>query len=399
MAHVPELDGIRGVAVAGVMLMHFVGAIPATNLLERIVTKMVSYGNWGVDLFFVLSGFLITGILVDSKGSSGYLRNFYMRRSLRIFPLYYGVLFLLFVVIPDSALRAFDPQLLEMKHLQGWMWSYLTNFYLGSETSWSIPYISHFWSLAIEEHFYLVWPFVIMLLSRESAMRLCVLLAFVSFGLRIAFESTAPDLLYAQTLTSCRLDALCIGSWFALSGRGENALDMSGARRWLGFAAAGVVALSLWHIFSNSGEVVVLSLKNSAVAVLFGVFIYLMAQNSGFALARAGLKAGWIRNLGKYSYGLYVYHGIVSYAIFRHPPVLFYQMIGSHTVAALLQVTFGIAVSLALAVLSYELYESRFLRLKRFFDHAPAAAPVPQPVHVVSSGVQEHSLAELVSRP
>src|SRR5438045_2849128 len=166
-AYVPELDGVRGLAILGVMALHFVGTIAPTNVLERALAKAAGYGVWGVDLFFVLSGFLITGILYDSKASSRYLRDFYMRRALRIFPLYYGVLFVLFVLIPRDMLSRVDPQLGAARDLQVWVWPYLTNVYLGAGQTWSIPYISHFWSLAIEEHFYLVWPFVILLLSRE----------------------------------------------------------------------------------------------------------------------------------------------------------------------------------------------------------------------------------------
>src|SRR4051812_15798005 len=86
--HVPELDGVRGVAILGVMVLHFVGGLTAHGPIERIAVKLSSYGVWGVDLFFVLSGFLITGILHEAKGAPHYFRNFYARRTLRIFPLY-----------------------------------------------------------------------------------------------------------------------------------------------------------------------------------------------------------------------------------------------------------------------------------------------------------------------
>ena len=95
--HMLVLDGVRGVAILMVLCVHFIGDAPAHTGIERGLVKLANYGVWGVDLFFVLSGFLITGLLHDSKGGNLYFRNFYVRRTLRIFPLYYGVLAILFL--------------------------------------------------------------------------------------------------------------------------------------------------------------------------------------------------------------------------------------------------------------------------------------------------------------
>src|SRR5690349_24799576 len=119
-AHVLELDGIRGVAIVAVIAAHFLGLMleHPQNLVERLVALVSGYGMWGVDLFFVLSGFLITGILWDSKESPRYFKAFYMRRTLRIFPLYYGVLLLLLVLIPASWLAVYTPEALKMREVQ-----------------------------------------------------------------------------------------------------------------------------------------------------------------------------------------------------------------------------------------------------------------------------------------
>jgi peptidoglycan/LPS O-acetylase OafA/YrhL len=375
--YVPELDGVRGLAIAGVMALHFFGEITGRSTLERAVVKASGYGLWGVDLFFVLSGFLITGILIDAKGQPGYYRNFYARRLLRIFPLYYLVLFLLFVVLPAGFAARFDPAFEQTRAAQGWVWPYLTNYYLGSETSFSIPYVSHFWSLAVEEHFYLLWPIVILLLRREAAFTACLVISLAALGLRVAFSTLAPNLLYASVLTPCRLDSLCIGAAFALAARGAAPPSPARVVRWLGVAAAAVVGVSLWHVVSQSADSLLLPLRTTLLAVVFGCFIYAAAIGEGLGFVRPVLRTASLRNLGKYSYGLYVFHGLVSYAIHQHSPeARLTAALGSHIAAAGLQIAAGVGVSYLLAVLSYELWEKRFLKLKDRFTYGKPAQQV-----------------------
>jgi len=376
---VPELDGVRGLAILGVMALHFCGEITPTNLAERALVKVAGYGLWGVDLFFVLSGFLITGILLEAKGRPHYFRNFYIRRTLRIFPLYYAVLTLLFVVLPIGVLARYDASLLEMQATQGWVWPYLTNYYLGSQTSFSIPYLSHFWSLAVEEHFYFLWPMVILLLSRRGALWGCVLFSATALALRMTFESLAPDMLYAGVLTPCRLDGLCIGAWFAIAARGSVSLNPARLGAMTAAAFAGVIGVSLWHVFDPQLDAISLQLRTTFLAIMFGGCIYAAAYHPGLTRSRAMLRAPWLRMFGKYSYGLYVFHGLISYVLAAHPliPVL-QTVVHNHMVAAAIQVAIGVGLSLLISVVSYEYFERRFLELKdRFGDSAKTAARVP----------------------
>ena len=216
--HLPVLDGVRGAAILMVLCVHFIGDAPAYTAMERALVKVANYGIWGVDLFFVLSGFLITGILYDSKGSPRYFRDFYVRRTLRIFPLYYGVLVILFLVLP--ALPApYPPALAESAHHQAWLWLYSSNVYLAIHRAWVLPYVGHFWSLAVEEQFYLIWPLVVLSFGRRWLLRICVVVAVLALALRTGLSAAGAGDVAQVVLTPCRFDALCAGGFLALAVR------------------------------------------------------------------------------------------------------------------------------------------------------------------------------------
>src|SRR5260221_720191 len=242
--HMPVLDGVRGLAIVLVLLVHFTPPGQSHTVLGTLTKALASIGNVGVDLFFVLSGFLITGILLDAKGGPHYFRTFYARRSLRIFPLYYGVLFVTFVILPIFYAPR-TPDAGRVFHDQGWLWFYVSNIKGGLsefERPFSAGWIQfdHFWSLAVEEQFYLVWPLLVLLLNRSRMMVLCVLLVIASLGIRYWLYHKNDQTLAFYTMTPCRIDELATGGLIALIAR-----DAGAAARLLKVAPCLLVATGI----------------------------------------------------------------------------------------------------------------------------------------------------------
>jgi peptidoglycan/LPS O-acetylase OafA/YrhL len=306
----------------------------------------------GVDLFFVLSGFLITGILWDSRLEPDRARSFYIRRALRILPLYYGVLIAVFIVRPALgwAHRLDD---LALAHEQIWYWTYLCDWRIALNHPPAFTFLTHFWTLSIEEQFYLVWPLIVWRCSRRTMLGVAGAVAVGALLLRIAIvtATTSPDSAYA--LFPCRLDGLAVGAILALGLRGPG--GEAALRRWVipaalsGAAVVGVLALSRPSVrFVDPG---MMTIGYTALDWAFAGLVFTAAT-----VRSRLLEFGALRAAGRYSYGLYVYHPIVMWWIVRHVPS-FEQSQWRSAVG-------GALGSIVLACASYHLYESRFLRLK-----------------------------------
>jgi peptidoglycan/LPS O-acetylase OafA/YrhL len=371
--HIPVLDGVRGLAVLAVLLFHFVGFLEPTNAIERVIAKVAPTGAFGVELFFVLSGFLITGILVDARFKPNYFRNFFMRRLLRIFPLYYGVLALIFFVAPSIPwLRG--PDLDFLRERQAWAWLYGVNVYLAIQGEWAFGAINHFWSLCVEEHFYFVWPLVVWALAPNPRRLMWVSLSLSLGAMAARFLGNLAGMSWWSTyvLLPFRLDGLALGGFLAVLFRLPGGVE--DIRRHLprvAAVAAFLVAVTLgWVKVSRWGLTFVYVFRVSLFLVLlaclamWGVVAPERSWISRFFRARAMVF------LGTYSYGLYVYHHFISHYMVHHrtyePLVPWLGNLG----AVLVQAVVGIGLSTALAWASYNFYEKRFLSLKRFFEPA-----------------------------
>ena len=354
--YIPQFDGLRGLAILLVLIGHsgFLEALPYAGMLE--------YTRFGVDLFFVLSGFLITGILSDSKGSRHYFRNFYARRALRIWPLYYLVLFAAFVVAPQ-----FAPSM-RPTAVRDWpaFVSYTQNIVFAHRLTYPFG-LGATWSLAVEEQFYLTWPVFVFLLKKRTLAVVSALLPLLSLSLRLSFHFHGAPLGFVHFFTLSRLDAIAFGSLAALWLRSPSctlARWRSGAYLFLGLGVAGtMLARVLMH--KNSSVV-----GYTFLAFAFtGLLCISLVSDPRSSLLGRSLSAGWLRYIGRISYGIYLLH----YPLF----ILWARFVGSlsfyrtHELAVNLA---GFAGQIALAVIaasiSWRFFEEPILRLKQLFPSA-----------------------------
>jgi len=360
--HIPALDGIRGLAVLSVLVFHIFQVEPAPQqFLLRLGYAATRFGQTGVDLFFVLSGFLITGILLDTKSSRRYFVNFYGRRLLRIFPLYYGVLVFFLVVLP----RLVDIRVTSLPSI--WFWTFSSNF------AW-IPgrdagCLGHFWTLAIEEQFYLVWPVVVFALGRVTLMRVCVVSLAAAAALRWVIESHGVS---SFMVTFCRIDTLLLGALLALAARSSRGLiDWSGNAVVVGLVTL-VAALPLYFTLGSSGSIGLQVVKYPLIAVFYGAVLVIGVTASRSSPAGWLLNRGPLRSLGKYSFGIYVYHPFwicAAGGLFEKASraLALSEAYTAPVFALKLALIFG--ASFATAWLSWHLYEKRFLVLKCYFEY------------------------------
>ncbi len=378
--HVPALDGIRGLAVLMVLVFHFVGCVPPVGGVERAIVSVTKYGSFGVELFFVLSGFLITGILYEFCHKPHYFRNFYARRTLRIFPLYYGVLCLFFIVAPMiPPLRG--PTLDYLLDRQAWAWLYGVNVYIAIQGDWSFSYLEHFWSLAVEEHFYLFWPLLVFLVAGRprTLMSLSLTLALCAVLARMIGLLAGLSWWTTYVLTPFRLDGLALGAFLAVAARQPLGLKRLARALPYVLAAAGALIV-VTQIFPgpiwSQGMPVTAPIRSAAIQLLLACILLWALMAPERSLTQHFFCSRTMVFLGTYSYGLYVYHHLIFYYMYTNRTDLTLAgWLGSHGLAVAVQATAGMAASLIVAYLSYELFEKRFLKLKRFFEAPKQPAP------------------------
>lgn len=328
------------------------------------MAKVAEMGWCGVDLFFVLSGYLITGILMDTRGRRGYFQSFYARRTLRIFPLYYAYLAGL-VLCAWWVWPGVESWREVTTHL-GWYAAYLTNWRFAARGYPALQAVQHLWSLAIEEQFYLLWPAVVAFIAPRRLRAVVLGTVVFVWVLRVVLLSRgmAPVPIYVGTIT--RLDSLLLGALLAVTIRGDVVASVIKSRALLtmAIAAAGLVGLVLWRHGLVAGDFWIQAVGLSFLALLFTAVVALTVTNGLPAPVAALVSVGVLRRFGKVSYGAYVLHLPITIAVRDYwigpagiPDVATF-------VGALVLTT---AATWAAAELSFRYFEAPLLALKSRF--------------------------------
>ena len=356
MKHIPALDGLRAIAVLMVLVTHFWNDPAEYPLLNRLAAA----GWAGVDLFFVLSGFLITSILLASKERPHYYRNFYARRTLRIFPLYYLVLVVVLIGLPY--ISTLPAQLMADRWLY---FAYLSNVALAIG-GWQLFMMDITWSLAIEEQFYLVWPSVVYVLTRSRLLIVCVILLVLAPIARLAAFDTL-GWRWIHMATPFRLDAFAIGGLLAMVQVSQRA-----AAATFGVGGLALLTLVLTGQFA----------RDSFVVGTIGYSLTALTSGAALKLATASRWLAWrpLRRIGEVSYGMYLLHPLCLIAIsvaFGAVKADVMKLTGWPLPDAVLGLLLASAGVYVVAAICYRVFEAPFLRLKRYFETERAVTPSP----------------------
>lgn len=350
LKYLKELDGIRAIAARMVMFFHFSAGIVSTDKLLLFIKKISIFGQTGVSLFFVLSGFLITRILLVSKDKTNYFYNFYIRRVLRIFPLYYLFLSIFYFLVP-----IFSKTPIVNFYNQFYYWIYMQDFAM--TFNWDSVGPLHFWSLAIEEHFYLFWPFLIYFFNTNKIIFSIIGLLLISVLVRVLLISHHYEVFY---FTFSRMDELAFGALLAILEM-KNILRTDNSKKFiLLFIVVMVPTIIIWSLNNASGNAILQIFKFILLSVAFFSFIGYVVTSKESNLFKRFLKLKPFSFSGKISYGLYVYHPLCFFIFNKFFSTNYFvvNLVGSFICTYIV------------ATISYYLIESQFLKLKERFNYS-----------------------------
>jgi peptidoglycan/LPS O-acetylase OafA/YrhL len=349
----PALDGLRGLAILMIILYHNFDFLPLTYLAWS-----------GVDLFFVLSGFLITGILIKKRDSARFLLNFYARRVLRIFPIYYLSIILFLFILPN--LIKYPISLDYFIINQYWFWLEIQNWLFILKLNGNNNFLNHFWSLALEEQFYLVSPWIILLIKQFQSIisfLLSTLLLLLVLRLTLWYLQV-KNISYINLYAFTRIDGLCMGSLLAIF-RSQGSFKMGKFNRVLNilFILLVFFVFPYFKFFYNTRLPYLAICLYPAIAFFWGIIVWSSIRPERLMYRIFNNK--FLIFFGKISYGLYIFHWPINkilqlrLEIFTNREFLFWN----NLLLALISTSIAILIS----TISYFTYERYFLGLKRYF--------------------------------
>ena len=363
--YMPQLDGLRAFAVGAVLIHHFFRP-------PRI--GGVDFALLGVWLFFVLSGFLITGILLRSRDQveySGYpsgfvLRQFYIRRFLRIFPLYYAVLFMAATI-----------DLGDVRDTIFWHLAYMSNYLFATHRYWG-PVTAHFWSLSVEEQFYILWPALIVFSPRQLLLKLVIFAIAIGPIFRGAAHFLDFNWIARMTVLPASLDALGLGALLAYCSHyaGEKPTLIKHLKQcicWVG--VPGLILLLCLQKLETYKLVSHVTQNSWFIEPILWALLFVWVINraaSGFGgIGAKILELKPLVYIGKISYGIYVYHPFIYFLV----PTLFSEMdIDFFRLPHGIQFGLLVGITVGIAAISWHFFENPLNSLKNHFTYGKQSA-------------------------
>ena len=359
------LDGLRGIAVLMVIVLHTLH-FDQFRPVFREINNLIKTGWMGVDLFFVLSGFLITRILLRTREDGHRTRNFYMRRALRILPAYWCYLALVFLLLwlTSDVDRRFADSLAWLPHLLIFTNNIHTSL---SGATPPVRELAHLWSLAVEEQFYLVWPWLLWRVPTAALPRLCLLVIAVAWISKLVLVIAGAWWHAIYVLPFTRMDGFAIGAFLAVHHLRGNARLPAWVRPLPWIATALVVGQYLLKGKLHNMTPAETAVVTSTSVLMFGGLVHraLIAPEGSWLDRALGNRV--LLFFGFYSYGLYLIHyGVDTTLRMYLQPAMMEYVTGNRMKLLLMATT--VALSVLLAVLMHRLVEAPALRLKRYFE-------------------------------
>ncbi len=348
--YIKSLDGVRAIAALMVLIFHFSQYAIFESDLGKTIQKFGYLGQTGVSLFFVLSGFLITRILFEQINTPHYWKNFIIRRSLRIFPLYYFYLICEYFISPWIT-NSTSPDI----SLQWYYWFYLQDF--ATTFRWPAAGPKHFWSLAVEEHFYLIWPFIVLYYKSKQLVSPIITILIISALVRFTLAYFQYQTYF---FTFARMDEIALGALLAWMERNSLLSFFKSQRLYIFLILTCVLAVVLWGVFSSSGLLILQVFKYNLISLVFflsiGKIITLRESN----MLNRILCSPFFSFTGKISYGLYVYQATavvwgLTHGYAQQPLMFFFSLL---------------FFCYLIAIVSFYLFEQPILKLKNKFTYS-----------------------------
>jgi len=352
--HFKALDGLRGLAILSVLICHH---IP------------FACGWFGLDVFFVLSGFLITGILLDTKGSKGYFKNFYVRRSLRIFPLYFLTLLVFFHVL-DAIYSISENSNFEyyFQHEISF-WFYFQNYTL-VHMDWGQSHsLAHLWSLAVEEQYYVLVPLLVFLFTKKNLFYLFGFMIIIALSYRIFNVLNNGSWLKEYFATVSRMDALAMGGCLALLVRSQwwGTIKNYGKQYKIMLVSLilyfGFWALSTDYLMPQNG-IAQRTLNYTLTGIMFSLLILLIIMKDKYITKVFSVKL--LTYFGKRSYAIYIFHMPIKYMLI---PYLTTHILWLNNLSKWPTICLSISLAIVSGEISWRLIEKPALALKKYFKY------------------------------